>query len=75
MCQNGIFFERADENALFVAKCQNFLAFNTPHDSLFLVFGVSNAKYLAFGTLDGNALVHTNIRYYHQRLKYVLQFL
>ena len=37
-------------------KCQNFLAFNTPHDSLFLVFGVPNAKYLAFGTPDGHAL-------------------
>ena len=40
----------------YYSKCQNFLAFNTPHDSLFLVFGVPNAKYLAFGTLDGNAL-------------------
>ena len=40
----------------YCSKCQNFLAFNTPHGSLFLVFGVPNAKYLAFGTLDENAL-------------------
>ena len=33
-----------------------FLAFRTPHESGFLVFGVSNAKYLAFDTLDENAL-------------------
>ena len=33
-----------------------FKLFNTPHDALFLVFGVSNVKYLAFGTLDENAL-------------------
>ena len=35
---------------------QNFDTFNTPHDALFLVFGVPNAKYLAFGTPDGDAL-------------------
>ena len=34
-----------------------FLAFETPHDGLFLVFGVLNAKYLAFDTLDENALM------------------
>ena len=33
-----------------------FLAFETPHDGLFLVFGVPNAKYLAFGIPDENAL-------------------
>jgi len=36
---------------------QNFDTFNTPHDALFLVFGVPNAKYLAFGTPDKNALI------------------
>ena len=35
---------------------QNFDTFNTPHDALFLVFDVPNAKYLAFGTPDENAL-------------------
>ena len=32
------------------------MAIKTPDDSGFLVFGVSNAKYLAFDTHDGNAL-------------------
>ena len=36
----------------------NILAFRTPHESDFLVFCVSNAKYLAFDTLDGNALIY-----------------
>ena len=34
----------------------NVLAFGTPHERGFLVFGVSNAKYLAFGTPDESAL-------------------
>ena len=34
----------------------NILAFTTPDKSGFLVFGVSNAKYLAFDTPDGNTL-------------------
>ena len=38
----------------------NVLAFKTPVVGCFLVFGVSNAKYLAFGTLDGNALIIKN---------------
>ena len=51
---------------LYYSMSQNLLAFNTPHDGLFLVFDVRNAKYLAFHTLkcqifgishiDGNAL-------------------
>ena len=32
-----------------------FLAFEIPDAHWFLVFGVSNAKYLAFGTPDGDA--------------------
>ena len=32
------------------------LAFGTSHERGFLVFGVSNAKYLAFNTSDENAL-------------------
>ena len=35
----------------------NFLAFRTPHESGFLVFGVSNAKYLAFDIPDESALI------------------
>ena len=34
----------------------NIMAFKTLDKSVFLVFGVSNAKYLAFDTRDGNAL-------------------
>ena len=34
----------------------NILAFKTPDESSFLVFGVPNAKYLAFDTLDASAL-------------------
>ena len=33
----------------------NILAFKTSNESDFLVFGMSNAKYLAFDTPDGNA--------------------
>ena len=32
------------------------ITFGTPHERGFLVFGVPNGKYLAFGTPDGNAL-------------------
>ena len=35
--------------------CQ-LLAFRTPHERGFLVFGVPDAKCLAFGTPDGDAL-------------------
>ena len=37
-----------------VATSHNFETFSTSHEGLFLVFGVSNAKYLAFGTPDEN---------------------
>ena len=40
----------------YCSMFQNFDTFNTPHDALFLVFGVPNAKYLAFGTPDSDAL-------------------
>ena len=33
----------------------NFFAFTTPDEMGFLVFGVSNAKYLAFDTPDSDA--------------------
>ena len=35
----------------------NVLAFDTPHERGFLVFGVPNAKYLAFSISYGNALI------------------
>ena len=41
---------------LYYSMSQNLLAFNTPHDGLFLVFDVLNAKYLAFRTLMGMLL-------------------
>ena len=34
----------------------NFLAFGTPHEGLFLMFGVPNAKYLAFGVPNAKYL-------------------
>ena len=34
-----------------------FIGFRTPYEKDFLVFGVPNAKYLAFGTPNGNALI------------------
>ena len=34
----------------------NIMAFKTLYESDFLEFDVSNAKYLTFDTLDGNAL-------------------
>ena len=46
----------------YYSMSQNFDTFNTPYDTLFLVFGVSNAKYLAFGTPDGDALNNTKKR-------------
>ena len=37
-----------------MVKC---LRFEVPDEDWFLVFGVPNAKYLAFGTPDGSALI------------------
>ena len=42
----------------YCSMSQNFSTFSIPHNALFLVFGVSNAKYLAFDTFDENALMH-----------------
>ena len=41
----------------------NFLRFGTADDGSFLVFGASNAKYLAFGTSDESALILGNLLY------------
>ena len=44
----------------YYSMSNNFETFSTPHEGLFLVFGVPNAKYLAFGTPDKNALILLN---------------
>ena len=46
----------------YCSMFQNFDTFKTPHDALFLVFGVPNAKYLVFGTPDGDALISSFLR-------------
>ena len=43
----------------YCSRVSKFIGYRTPHDKGFLVFGVSNAKYLAFDTPDGNALKPT----------------
>ena len=39
----------------YCSMLQNFDTFGTPYDAWIVVFGVSNAKYLAFDTPDKNA--------------------
>ena len=41
---------------LHCSSMQNIIAFKTLDESDFLEFGMLNAKYLTFDTLDGNAL-------------------
>ena len=45
---------------LHYSSIPNIMAFKTPDESGFLVFGMSNVKYLAFNTLDENALIAYN---------------
>ena len=40
----------------YCSMLQNFDAFETPQEAWIVVFGVSNAKYLAFDTPNENAL-------------------
>ena len=40
----------------YCSRVSKFIGYRTPHEKGFLVFGMPNAKYLAFGTLDENAL-------------------
>ena len=56
---NGILVCTVPKMRAYCSMSQNFNTFSTPHNPLFLVFGVSNAKYLAFGTPD-NALRKRN---------------
>ena len=42
---------------LHCSSMPNILAFKTPHVRCILVFGVLNAKYLAFGTPNASALL------------------
>ena len=53
---NGILLCTLSYLRVYCSMSQNFETFSTPQEGLFLVFGVSNAKYLAFGTPDENAL-------------------
>ena len=53
----------------YCSSVPNFLAFNTLHEGLFLVFGMPNAKYLTFGTLDENAPIRNILRYSRSIIK------
>ena len=52
MAFSSVLFQRRDS---IVANVKT--TFNTRHDSLFMVFGVPNAKYLSFGIPNRNALI------------------
>ena len=54
--ENDIFIRTLSKMRAYCSMSHNFSIFSTPHDALFFMFGVSNAKYLAFGTSDENAL-------------------
>ena len=49
----------------YCSMLQNFDTFNTSDEAPFLVFGVPNAKYLAFGTPATNALMNSLFLFYH----------
>ena len=53
---NGIPVRTVPKMKVYCSMSQIFSTYSTPHDALFLVFGVSNAKNLAFDTPDENAL-------------------
>ena len=42
---------------LYCSSIPKLLAFRTPHERGVLVFGVPNAKYLTFGTPNGDDLI------------------
>ena len=65
--QNGISVHTLSYLRAYCSMSQNFETFSTLDDALFLVFGVPNAKYLAFGTPDENALMtmRTGYQLYH----------
>ena len=44
----------------YCSMFQIFSIYSTPHEAVFLVFGVSNAKNLAFDTPDESAQAWTN---------------
>ena len=50
----------------------NILAFNTLDVSDFLIFGVPNVKYLAFGTPDGNVLIKKKCLVYKSPIYFIL---
>ena len=55
---NDIFIRMLSKMRVYCSMSHNFSTFSTAHDALFLVFGVPNAKYLAFGTPDENTLTN-----------------
>ena len=59
---NDIFIRMLSKMRVYIrvycSMSHNFSTFNTAHDALFLVFGVPNSKYLAFGTPDENTLTN-----------------
>ena len=52
----SIFIRTVPKMERYCSCVVKIITFGTSHKRGFLVFGVSNAKYLAFGTPDGNAL-------------------
>ena len=51
------------------------LRFEISYEGWFLVFGVPNAKYLAFDTLDGNVLKKKNTQKTRNSLNIILFFI
>ena len=49
----SIFFHTIPKMERYCSCVLNIITFRTSHGRGFLVFGVPNAKYLAFGTPDG----------------------
>ena len=62
---NGIPIYTVPKMKAYCSMSQIFSTYSTPHDALFLVFGVSNAKYLAFDTPDENVLYDVTFSFPH----------
>ena len=54
--KNSIFIHTVPKMERYCSCVVKIITFGTSHKRDFLVFGVPNAKYLAFGTHDGSAL-------------------
>ena len=53
----SIFGRTVPKRERYCSHVSKFIGYRTPHEKGFLMFGVPNAKYLAFGTPDENALM------------------